>query len=331
MQRPGSDSCRAFDGERCRGPLLACGVAWLETNGGTDRRLLAHRTMGGRTSACDLRIPRSEASSEHAVVRWHESGWQIKDLGSTNGTTVDEQLASPGSWLALTVGSGIEFAGVASWTLSDAAPPSAAGFPEDGGDPVLASGEMLSLPPGDAPDLVVYREAGQGWVLEAGADARPVEDRANVEAGGRAWTLRLPADIAATMALDAAPLVFDQLELQFRHSPDEEHVELTGVSGQRSVDLEARAFHYLLLTLARARSGQLDDRCVSQEGGWVYQDDLARWLSIEEQKVNMDVFRARRFFESKGIVGAPAVVERRRGTRQLRLGTDAVVITVLGP
>ncbi len=42
----------------------------------------------GRASDCAVTIRSHQASRRHAEIRWHDSGWWIRDLGSRNGTRV---------------------------------------------------------------------------------------------------------------------------------------------------------------------------------------------------------------------------------------------------
>ncbi len=43
----------------------------------------------GRSTDCDLPVHSSEASRHHAAVRFHDGCYRIRDLGSTNGTTLN--------------------------------------------------------------------------------------------------------------------------------------------------------------------------------------------------------------------------------------------------
>jgi pSer/pThr/pTyr-binding forkhead associated (FHA) protein len=57
---------------------------------------LATNTVVGRGAECDLRLDDTYVSQEHARIFAKDSSWYVEDLGSTNGTFVNEQrLAAP--------------------------------------------------------------------------------------------------------------------------------------------------------------------------------------------------------------------------------------------
>jgi hypothetical protein len=119
---------------------------------------------------------------------------------------------------------------------------------------------------------------------------------------------------------EAASLSFGELRIVFKVSSDEENV-LLDLHGQGVLrQIPHRAQNYLLLTLARAR--EKDQDLEASEQGWCYRDDLIRGLRIPENQFNVAIFRARQHLSRAGVIGAKAVVERRRGSTQLRLGTD---------
>jgi len=66
------------------------------------------------------------------------------------------------------------------------------------------------------------------------------------------------------------------------------------------------------------------------EQGWVPLEDLCRMLRIEENKMNVDFFRARRQFAKLGIQGAGGIIERRTDSRSVRLGVGALEVSRLG-
>jgi len=57
---------------------------------------LATNTVIGRGAECDLRLDDTFVSQEHARIFAKDGSWYVEDLGSTNGTFVNEQrLAAP--------------------------------------------------------------------------------------------------------------------------------------------------------------------------------------------------------------------------------------------
>ena len=53
-------------------------------------------TTIGRGAECELRIEDTYASQQHARIFGKNGGWFVEDLGSTNGTFVNEQrLGAP--------------------------------------------------------------------------------------------------------------------------------------------------------------------------------------------------------------------------------------------
>jgi len=92
--------------------------------------------------------------------------------------------------------------------------------------------------------------------------------------------------------------------------------------------LPSRAHYYTFLTLARVRlSSEADPSLPEAVRGWVAVDELTRMLAVDEDRVNVDIYRTRRDLAGMDIVNPAAAIERRRG--QLRLGTRRVEIAAL--
>ncbi|MCB9766419.1 MAG: FHA domain-containing protein [Alphaproteobacteria bacterium] len=294
----------------------------------TTHRLQA-RTLIGRSRHCALRVRRPEVSGEHAVLRYADNTWAVRDLASRNGTLRNGTPVAPGEWVPLEEGDVIAFGHPDNrFRLVDASPPVAAALPVDGGEPVEAVEGLLLLPDEHSPEATVHRDADGQWVLDDGDALRPVHDGTLIELGGRGWTLFLPEGVVSTAQAAALRPTLDVVRLRFEVSRDEEHVRLTAFHGDRPIELGDRAHHYTLLTLARLR---LEDQGLPDaEQGWVDQPRLLRMLAIDPSKLNLDVFRARRQLADAGIGGAAALVERRTYPRQLRFGVVAVEVTPLG-
>ena len=297
--------------------------------------------MVGRSRLADLRMTEPTVSGEHAVLRWTGREWELHDLGSRNGTIVDGRRLAPGERVILARGAVIAFGqSDNAWRLVDDDPPTVMAVPAAGGEPISARDHLLALPSEEHPDAVVYRDAAGDWVLEHAGEAARITDGTTVSAGGRDFVLRVPDLIAATWDNRSPAPHLAGLTFRFSVSRDEEYVALTArADNNHVIDLGARAHHAVLLTLARSR---LEDRASrtsppadraaalpESSEGWVYQDELADKLAMDETHLNVAVFRCRRQLAEAGIVDAARIIERRRPTREVRLGVSQIeIITV---
>jgi pSer/pThr/pTyr-binding forkhead associated (FHA) protein len=48
----------------------------------------------GRDPACDYYLPHDTVSARHALLSYHHNNWWIEDLGSTNGTALNDEAVS---------------------------------------------------------------------------------------------------------------------------------------------------------------------------------------------------------------------------------------------
>ncbi|HSK02282.1 MAG TPA: FHA domain-containing protein [Kofleriaceae bacterium] len=301
------------------------------------RTTLLSRHLIGRSRLSDLRMAEPSVSGEHAVLCWTGREWELHDLGSRNGTIVDGRRLAPGERVAVARGAVVAFGDPGNtWRLADDAPPTIMALLAEGGEPVCARHDLLALPGEDDPEVVVYRDAVGDWVLEQGGETGRVADRRAVRAGGRDFVLRVPDLIAPTWDNSSpAPPHLSTLTLRFSVSRDEEYVALAVYDEHRAIDLGARAHHMVLLTLARGRLADRQARDGAHGGppesseGWIYQDELADQLAMDEAHLNVAVFRCRRQLAEAGIVGAASIVERRRPTRELRLGVGRIEIVTV--
>lgn len=304
------------------------------------RALLLSRHMVGRSRHADLRMTEPTVSGEHAVISWTGREWRLHDLGSRNGTSVDGRRLTAGERVALTRGSIITFGQEDNaWVITDDEAPALLAIPTDGGEPLVARGDLLALPSDDDPMAEVYRNALGEWVMEHAGETTRVADHQVIRVGERELRLRVPDVIAATWDSAAPAPHLASLTLRFAVSRDEEYVALTARTPHRELDLGARAHHAVLLALARARledqqqakpaSASRAPTAQDSQHGWVYLDDLARKLALDEQHLNVAIFRSRRQLAEAGIQGAASIVERRRPTRELRIGVSRLEIVTV--
>ena len=292
----------------------------------------------GRSRLADLRMTEPTVSGEHAVLRWTGREWELHDLGSRNGTIVDGRRLVPGERVALARDAVIAFGQADNaWRLVDDGPPTIIAIPAGGGEPISAQDHLLALPSEDNPEVVAYRDAVGDWLVEQGGGAARLSDRSTVHAGGRDFLLRVPDLIAATWDITAPAPHLATLTLRFSVSRDEEYVALTAHGEHHVIDLGARAHHQVLLVLARSRledrksrpAGARGTQSLESSEGWVYQDELADKLAMDETHLNVAVFRCRRQLAEAGIIGAASIIERRRPTREVRLGVAQIEIVTV--
>lgn len=302
-------------------------MAHLDGPDGEHVLLRAHHGVG-RAAGSHLLLSEAQVSSLHAVIRWTGKHWEVRDLGSRNGTWVDGRRLGSGESSPIGVGTTLAFGAPARrWVLGDDLPPRTVAIPADGGLPVDPEGQILALPSADHPVVTVYPTA-TGWVVDHDGRVEPVEDGAVLTVEGRSWQLSIPVAAVGTVEAGDAPVDLSRVALSFTVSRDEEHVECVGTAGARSFDLGTRSHHYLLLTLARARLADRARGVPPAEEGWLYQDDVLKGLATTFNTLQVHVFRARRQLGEVGVINAADIVQRRTDSGQIRIGVAELSVRV---
>lgn len=299
-------------------------VAMLENQATGERHWLSPRHLLGRAPACQLRVDEPRVSAFHAELIWDGRGWLVQDLGSRNGTVIGARTIVAGEQVALERGVELMLGGRARFRLiDDSAPHLIATTPA--GEVRVASDELLSLPTDDEPELTIYRDLDDRWMVESSNGvAVPAIEGETIFAGGRPWRLMLPTSLPETREL-ANDLRVHGVDFRFRVSRDGEHVELSLFESGREIIVETRAHLALLLELARVR---LEDAASlpESERGWVHRDDLPKLLAVEPHMPNLWIHRARRQLAALGVRDAAMLIERRANATQLRIGVRRLEI-----
>lgn len=299
------------------------GVAMLENQATGERHWLSPRHLLGRASACQLRVDEPRVSAFHAELIWDGRGWLVQDLGSRNGTAIGARAVVAGEQVALERGSELMLAGRARFRMIDDSPPHLIAT-NPAGDVRVANDELLSLPTDDDPELTIYRDLDDRWMVESNSGVVAAIEGETLFAGGQPWRLMLPTSLPETREL-ANDLRLQGVDFRFRVSRDGEHVELSLLESGRSIPVETRAHLALLLVLARVR---LEDAALlpESERGWVHRDDLPKLLAVEPHMPNLWIHRARRQLAALGIRDAAMLIERRANATQLRIGVRRLEI-----
>lgn len=300
----------------------------LEESGSTRRRRLGARCLIGRHPACDLRLDDPKVSTEHASLHWMGDRWELRDLGSRNGTWIGSRRLGAGERAVLAAGDAFSVGEPArAFTLIDASAP-VAGARHVASDRLrTAQHGLLVLPDDEQPLVSIFEDASGRWVIESEHAQRPAGDHEIFTVAGEAWVLELPGTSSGTLLEGAAAPTLETIDVRLAVSRDEEHVEVTVMHTGGQTTLASRSYHYLLVLLARARLA--DAESSAAERGWVDRDELCRMLRIDTNRLNVDVFRLRKQLGALGVHGISGLVARRPGTGQLRLGTDRVEVRVL--
>lgn len=292
--------------------------------------VLPPRCLIGRSRVCDLHLGARDISSQHAVVQWLGAHWELQDLASRNGTFLNDRRLAPGERAPLRRGDRLRIARqFGDWELLDDAAPTAMARSLIDGRVCIARRGLLALPDAERPEVTIHTGSTDGWLLERDGETREIHDRALVQIGADQWRIYLPSPGAQTFDESGRGLRIADLHLRFAHSIDEEYIELVATAGAQRIDLKARAHHYPLLLLARARAADLAQGVAPPDQGWLLLERLLEMLRIEVSHLNISIHRSRIQLGHAGIADAVRLIERRQGTRQLRIGVSQLEIAPL--
>jgi hypothetical protein len=307
-----------------RGNIRAA-LGRLRASQSNESRTLEAYSLVGRGQTCGVLLKDHRVSAQHACLKYAPTGWVLRDLGSVNGTWVNGHRLAPGADVEVRAGDAIAF-GKADlvWRLEDASPPEPMALALASGEAAVLSDGVILLPSGENPAASIFRGADGGWTLESPDHVRAIEPGDVVEVNGTSYRFSCPNEWQATAKIQRVRLVSESV-LYFDVSDDEEHVSLTvEFDGERMPFGRSNAY-YFLLTLARLRNAEQRAQRET-EAGWAHREELMNMLKCSEQQLNVWVFRIRSKFASKEFLDYAAIVERRDGTGQLRIGVPRNVI-----
>ena len=303
-------------------------MAWLTHIATGKRQVLSPVHLVGRSHACALRLLERRVSGEHASFRWSGEGWTLRDLHSSNGTFVDQHRLAPGEAVLLHAGARIGFGdeGGVFELSSDSPPVAVARGPE--GPPLYAEEGVLCVPGPENADYLIFEDDPGRWFVEArDGSCQRIHDQDELHCKGQVWRVELPLMWERTARADEAVLRVADIGLRLRVSRNEEYVEMAIQHRGQEIALQPRAHGYLLATLARLRLRDREQPDLPEaDQGWVYVSELMRMLDTSETMLNVDIHRARAQLRAAKVLDAAKLIERRRVSREIRLGVRAIEI-----
>ncbi|WP_428264958.1 FHA domain-containing protein [Haliangium sp.] len=297
---------------------------------GTVHELTANHLVG-RVPQNHLQIDDPLVSGRHAEFVWTGSCWEVRDLGSKNGTFAGMSQIERITRVTLCQDMRLAFGNQENlYVVRDDSPPRAMATCDDG-RVVTAEDGILVLPDPEHPAYTVFDEAAGRWLAESGdGERRAVANEDVLVIDDHAWRLELPHITESTWQHEPDQLLLHTMTLHLAVSRDEEHVQMTLSTSHRTVKLKTSAHGYLVLTLARARlEDAADPEISSDEAGWLYVSDLVDQLKTNPNQLNVAIFRARQQVARAGVMHATDLFERRPNTRQIRLGLRRIEIELI--
>lgn len=298
-------------------------------NTGARYELDAHSTVG-RSRKSVIVLDHQQVSALHALIFWNGSVWMLRDLGSRNGTSVNEHLIASSTPVPLQPGAVIAFGHrEQSWRFVNATPPLAFAESADRQRRRVAKGGMIALPDDDDMEVAVYRTEDGHWVAEQDERTQSVADGDPIEAGGVSWSLNLPMMTEQTAAPDThvGPQLND-MKVRFAVSQDEEHVAVQIDWSGGNVRLPYRVHLYTLVTLARIRLADGAEVRASEDG-WIDIEQLVTMLRLDRATLNKHLWRVRQQFLAAGVKDAARLIERRPHASKVRIGLLASQLEVI--
>ncbi len=325
----------------------ARGVSALVALDGGDRVTFASSLTIGRHPFNEMVLAHPKISSWHAAVGWDGSRWRIKDLGSSNGTTVNGRKVRGAR--ELKVDDVIRFAGISRWRVEALVEPVSEGaalahvvvdatsrrtevrsdrFLIGTGPPCdLLVPEWVSAGAASTIRAILFMEAGSLWIEPVtGIPGVRVEGAEPRESGAAPFDGPITL-ILGEMQLSLTPGSADSPSGATEtagHRPKrydlDLHLERTG-PGEGKVQVEQGDDHWSLTTGQRfmllyllARSG----------GDWLADDELRGQLwgragvrDMDPSSLHKLIHDTRQMFLTRGVDGW--FIEKARGRTRLRL------------
>lgn len=288
--------------------------------------LLSQHTFGRQPETCATLIQQTEVSRLHAVISWDGEHWLLKD-SSSNGTYRNGKRQQPGVNYPLQRRDTIQFSSpnADKWEVTSLAPPQSQLIPISEDAPPIALDQIAVLPSEESPEITLYKNEEGQWLCESPAGTVVLKSGDLVGTPRQAWRF-LDSKPSAKTTANEIPTPPNKIQFVFDVSQNEEHVSLQIIIDTKKVELGERSHHYLLLVLARQRLEDRQRGIEEKEQGWLDKSVLMRMLGLEENHINIQIYRFRK--QLLGINSGATIlynaIERRPG--ELRFASSELIV-----
>ncbi len=242
----------------------------------------------GRAHFNDTIINASDISRSHASIYWENGHWYLKDT-SKNGTLVNGKKYFQ-STTKLKRGSILQF-GVDSqsvWELSGDDQPSSYLMTTDGSQYLKLSDQQV-YPDDKAPLVSFFRIKNDEWKIDTGIAIDTLVEGERYSLADTSWMFVKNDVLDETIETN---IEFNEVQLDFSLSPDEEEVSLKIRINDHCIDMGRKVYNHLILFLAREKNKGVE---------WVQMDEVKEKLkkellnsSLDEYYVNVQIHRLRK-------------------------------------
>lgn len=308
----------------------------VNTYSGETIYLKHYNSFGRRFNHVDVLVSAPEVSNLHAILEWTGNHWTLKDI-SLNGIWIDGCKINKHAPVPLAIGQIVNFSqiNIASWLIDDLSPPISMLVPLVHSENVIELNQYNLLPNKESPTLAIYHDSTKHtWFKQDILSGNNLAEQRSELAQGE--LISLDGGIWRTVFVDQTDFTRDHhessldlsnSEIEFNVSLDEEDIKVNLHNNGNRLALGEKSHNYLLLYLARSRLQQHQKNIHDYDVGWVNNAVISKELGLDEQHINILVFRLRQHFSQfLGTSDAEKIVERKRG--KTRIGISAERLTI---
>lgn len=279
--------------------------------------LTAQHSFGRNAHICNTSLSEIDISQLHAIIAWKSNAWYLNDQ-SRNGTLVDGKFINNNS-LKINTGNVIQFGSneITQWKVIDTKPPSSYLKSLDKPNKIVELVSSHAFPNEENPNTFIY-PVNDIWTIEKEGVSEKMNSYSSYTINGEKHLFIENRTIEDTMDMGFST---NDAFFEFTLSSDEEHIHISLITKNQTIDLGERIHNYILLALVRKKLSDNKAEYKEPDQGWMDVNDLLEELSKELNKeidiyyLNLKIHRIRKLMldiKSYGHLFSN-IIERRPG------------------